>query len=206
MRTHAEGRLSISTLASHRTERGSRDLPRHSEAPFDACGRIYVSAHAESSRRSIAKASCFCGPPDSLAPMGKTDNWSQSALEAATTARDTWIRVQANMSVGAYEISKTRAEIPDPDWPEKSFCDLIRLAFGEYFIKDLGPPRPTSAPRRGVNGLDHFRQVWFVGLRVLATTRGAPQASVPGLHANSRSGCPASLLRRRPWDMTRSCG
>ena len=48
---------------------------------------------------------------------GKTDAWSMSALEAYEEAQSNWVRVSANMSLGAYEIYKPVGNLSDPEWP-----------------------------------------------------------------------------------------
>lgn len=60
---------------------------------------------------------------------GKIDNWNQSALEAAEYAKIGWIRVAANMSLGAYDVYEATGELPEPAWPETSFQELINIAF-----------------------------------------------------------------------------
>lgn len=40
---------------------------------------------------------------------GKVDEWSRSAFEAANMARTGWVRVQANMSLGAYAVHRCGA-------------------------------------------------------------------------------------------------
>jgi hypothetical protein len=72
-------------------------------------------------------------------PSGRTNEWNKSSLEAAELARSKWIRVQANMSLGAYEV--TYAErLLDPEWPDLSFQELLRIAFKDRFIPSLDHP------------------------------------------------------------------
>ena len=40
---------------------------------------------------------------------GRHDEWNRSALEAAEMAQKEWIRVAANMSLGAYEVYRAMA-------------------------------------------------------------------------------------------------
>jgi hypothetical protein len=40
----------------------------------------------------------------------------------------------ANMSLGAYEISEAIADYGDPVWPEKTFMELLRIAFKNKVI------------------------------------------------------------------------
>jgi hypothetical protein len=69
----------------------------------------------------------------------KTD-WPKSARKAAELAMTKWIRMKANMSLGAYEITVAETSIADPVWPELSFQDLVRVAFSERVITSLDHP------------------------------------------------------------------
>ncbi len=71
---------------------------------------------------------------------GKLDEWSRSALEAAELARGCWVRVQSNMSLGAYEVCQAQGDLPDPTWPEASFAELLRIAFRDRYVADLAHP------------------------------------------------------------------
>jgi len=71
---------------------------------------------------------------------GKIDDWNRSALEAATMATKGWVRVAANMSLGAYEVFETTADIPGPAWPETSFGDPLKIAFKDRLITSLDHP------------------------------------------------------------------
>ena len=63
------------------------------------------------------------------APDGRVNEWHRSAAEAAALAMERWIRVKANMALGAYDIFETSSAIPDPEWPNLSFQDLLRIGF-----------------------------------------------------------------------------
>ena len=71
---------------------------------------------------------------------GRHDAWNRCALEAAEMAQKNWIRVAANMSLGAYDVYEAKAEIPDPEWPEITFQEILRLAFKDRFIRSLDHP------------------------------------------------------------------
>ncbi len=71
---------------------------------------------------------------------GRINEWSRSAMEAAEIARERWVRVQANMSLGAYEVTTTTADLLEPKWPDKTFAKILRIAFGNKFITDLQHP------------------------------------------------------------------
>lgn len=67
-----------------------------------------------------------CKLPD---PSGRVNAWHESALEAAHLARERWIRVSANMSLGAYQMFRATGELPDPEWPSESLGELLKIAF-----------------------------------------------------------------------------
>lgn len=71
---------------------------------------------------------------------GRIDEWNASALEAAAIAQDRWIRVAANMSLGAYEVYYATGDLPEPEWPEQSFQDILKIAFKGRFITALDHP------------------------------------------------------------------
>jgi hypothetical protein len=71
---------------------------------------------------------------------GRSDEWSRTALDAAHKAMKGWVRIAANMSVGAYDVFEATAPIAEPDWPEYSFRDLLRVAFKDRFIDTWGHP------------------------------------------------------------------
>ena len=71
---------------------------------------------------------------------GKTDAWSMSALEAYEEAKKNWVRVSANMSLGAYEIYEALGNLSDPEWPDESMDEIVRIAFRNSFIDSYDHP------------------------------------------------------------------
>jgi hypothetical protein len=74
------------------------------------------------------------------APDGRIIEWHRSAMEAAQLAMTRWVRVKANMALGAYELWEAAASIPDPTWPELSFQELLRIGFKDRLIADFDHP------------------------------------------------------------------
>ena len=60
--------------------------------------------------------------------------WWESALRAAQKAETEWVRVSANMQLGAYNVFAAAAELPDPTWPEITFSEVLRVAFKGRYI------------------------------------------------------------------------
>jgi hypothetical protein len=73
-------------------------------------------------------------------PDGRHDEWSRSALEATDLAALRWVRIAANMGLGAYEVSVATGQLPEPDWPDVRFQELLRVAFKDRLIADRNHP------------------------------------------------------------------
>jgi hypothetical protein len=82
----------------------------------------------------------FLWPVRLPGPDGRVIEWHRSMTEAAERAMTSWIRVKANMSLGAYEMFEAAATIPDPKWPAVTFPELLRIAFRHRLVTDLNHP------------------------------------------------------------------
>ncbi len=82
----------------------------------------------------------FLWPVRLPGPDGKLDDWNQSSLDAAAMAQGRWLRVAANMALGAYEVFEASANLPAPEWPEVSFEQLLKVAFGKRYVDSLDHP------------------------------------------------------------------
>ena len=76
-----------------------------------------------------------------IPPADAKDNaWWQSSREGAELAMKGWVRVKANMSLGAYETTAAESLIPEPEWPQQSFQELLRIAFKDRLVDRLDHP------------------------------------------------------------------
>jgi hypothetical protein len=82
----------------------------------------------------------FLWPVRLPAPDDRKSAWPRSLREAAEMAMEKWLRVQANMSLGAYEITPAPGQIAEPTWPELSFQELVRIAYRDRMITSLDHP------------------------------------------------------------------
>ena len=66
--------------------------------------------------------------------------WHTSATEAAEKAMTVWVRINADMELGAYKITVARGAIPDPEWPNLTFEELLTIAFRDRLVNSLTHP------------------------------------------------------------------
>jgi hypothetical protein len=82
----------------------------------------------------------FLWPVRLPAPDDRKTEWPRSAREAADMAMTKWVRLKANMSLGAYEITVAESAMADPIWPELSYQELVRIAYRDRMIAALDHP------------------------------------------------------------------
>ena len=71
---------------------------------------------------------------------GKHNPWHASAAQAAERAMSYWIRVAANMNLGAYEIFEASGNLSEPSWPDLSFEEVLRIAFRNRIVDSPDNP------------------------------------------------------------------
>jgi hypothetical protein len=73
---------------------------------------------------------------------GKQMEWWRSAQEAAEMAMTKWLRLKADMNLGAYQLyeAEKKNNIPEPEWPELSFQAILRIAFRDRIVDDVDHP------------------------------------------------------------------
>jgi hypothetical protein len=71
---------------------------------------------------------------------GRLDEWNRSALKAAQKGITEWIKVASNRSLGAYETFKPAGLLPDPEWPDIEFKEILQIAFRDKIIDDINHP------------------------------------------------------------------
>lgn len=73
---------------------------------------------------------------------GRVNEWHRSAAIAAAIAMKKWVRVTANRNLGGYDIYEAANQPSDPEWPELTLEDMLRLAFSAQgrIIEDMDHP------------------------------------------------------------------
>jgi hypothetical protein len=82
----------------------------------------------------------FLWPVRVPASEGRANSWHVAAADGANRAMKEWIRVMPNNALRAYEFRKPDFKIPDPEWLDLPFAEMLRIA-----LKDHHP----------INSLDH---------------------------------------------------
>ncbi len=82
----------------------------------------------------------FLWPAKLPDPNGRPMDWHTSMLEAQQLATESWVRVQADMAAGSYAVFEATGNLPDPEWPELTMTELLRLAFKTRFIDSMNHP------------------------------------------------------------------
>ena len=73
-------------------------------------------------------------------PDGRPNHWTDSALAIAREAETDWRRMAANMVAGYYDGFQPTAALPDPEWPDRTFTEILRTAFKGRLIDSLDHP------------------------------------------------------------------
>jgi hypothetical protein len=73
-------------------------------------------------------------------PDGKHNEWHRSAAEAAELAMKRWLRLTANMSLGAYEVFEATGDLPEPEWPDLPFPEILKIAFRDHVVDRADHP------------------------------------------------------------------
>jgi hypothetical protein len=71
---------------------------------------------------------------------GRPNLWIDSALAIAREAETAWRRLAANMPAGHYDGFAPTSALPDPEWPERSFPEILRTAFQGRMIDSVDHP------------------------------------------------------------------
>ena len=71
---------------------------------------------------------------------GRSNPWHESANAAALLAEKEWVRMKSNMAARCYEVAKATGPIPEPEWPELQFKEILRIAFQNRFVDSVDHP------------------------------------------------------------------
>jgi hypothetical protein len=70
--------------------------------------------------------------PVPIDTTGRGNTWWTSAWVAYQVAENAWVQMVAGD--GRYEVFEAEGTLPDPDWPDKSLNELLKLGFRDRII------------------------------------------------------------------------
>jgi hypothetical protein len=97
----------------------------------------HANLYLATSRQKVV----FLWPVKLPEPGGRISGWHTSGLEGAEKAMTQWIRVVANMGLGAYEFFVAQNPLSEPEWPSLPLRDLLQIGFKGHVID--GPEHPV---------------------------------------------------------------
>ena len=68
------------------------------------------------------------------------DTWRKSAAECASMAQGQWLRIVADMPLGAYQPLVATADLGEPKWPQESWSRVFQIATRDRMIEDEHHP------------------------------------------------------------------
>jgi len=71
---------------------------------------------------------------------GLRNPWHESLLQALLLAQNKWIRLAANMSVGAYDVFQAEGNLAEPEWPAHTLSKILEVGFRGRIISNLDHP------------------------------------------------------------------
>jgi hypothetical protein len=71
---------------------------------------------------------------------GRLNPWHESRGQAVLKSRDFWVRIAANQAAGVYDVFVAAGHLPEPQWPEESLDELIRIAFRGKIVDNPDHP------------------------------------------------------------------
>jgi hypothetical protein len=78
----------------------------------------------------------------------RADSWRTSAAEAAALAETKWVRIAADMHLGAYQPFVASADLGEPKWPAETWPEVVKIA-----LRDRRIDSETHAVIRQLLGL-----------------------------------------------------
>ena len=71
---------------------------------------------------------------------GRSIPWHESAIAAANLAEKRWVRVSANMAHGMYDVAQATGDLAEPEWPDVTFKEILKLCFQGRLIDSHSHP------------------------------------------------------------------
>jgi hypothetical protein len=93
------------------------------------------------------RGTVFLWPAKLPGESGSGQRWAETGLKIAGHAETLWVRMWGDRSLGGYTMIKAKGNLEEPKWPDKTFRELLRIAFEGRIID-----RPDHPLIRELNG------------------------------------------------------
>ena len=138
-------------ISGHRAEGRPRALRRHCGPAGGTGERVHL---CDAVHRHQPPGRSVLWPVRLPGPDGKINEWWRSAAKRRRWPWQKWVRVKANMSLGAYEIfTSPPARCRIRHWPELPFTGTAADCLPGSDHRQPGPSGHEAAARRGLNGV-----------------------------------------------------
>lgn len=71
---------------------------------------------------------------------GNQNKWHASLEHAIGHAKNNWIRISANRSLGSYDVQQATGQLAQPVWPDLELDELVEIAFRDRIVFDEKHP------------------------------------------------------------------
>ena len=78
---------------------------------------------------------------------GRRNPWHESLALVVSKAEKSWIRCVANLRARSYDAWAAESKIPDPEWPDLSLSEILKIAFRDRIVDS--PDDPVISAIRG---------------------------------------------------------
>lgn len=135
-RAHVEDSMTFSAMVFEKKESGETYLVAPNVAQLINELIRPVRLHAVIDRQDNVRLIPLPLPPLN----GNVHPYHESLAIAIEHAKEKWIRLSANRSLGRYEIFEATADLPEPKWPSHSIEKFVEVAFAGKIITTADHP------------------------------------------------------------------
>jgi hypothetical protein len=144
-RVHTGEDFTMDALVVERDDDLDREVyvvvPRCADAVLEVARRVRLFT-CISKRGTV-----FLWPAKLPGESGSGQRWAETGLKVAKHAETLWVRMYGDRSLGGYTMVKAKGNVEEPKWPDKTFRELLRIAFEGRIID-----RPDHPLIRELNG------------------------------------------------------
>ncbi|OYT27979.1 hypothetical protein B6U98_05845 [Thermoplasmatales archaeon ex4572_165] len=112
------------------------------EGTFYLIDYIMAQTLVEQTKRVILHVGIFLNGNPFLFPVpqpderGNWNSWHKSRSRVVVEAKENWVRIQSDKSIGGYQVILAEGNIVDPKWPDLTIEQYLSTAFTDAIIND----------------------------------------------------------------------